>query len=125
MYHDCRTDKDYNQKFLTDQDKIYLKGFDWAVETAFDTAFDNLDTILDNDYIMHLMEEELPDRLKDEYEWESDFGFNNGTREVKTYGDYIRMRILEFIESQRNELIIGILDEMSDDTYNEMREKNS
>lgn len=40
---DCRTDKHYNQKFLVEEDKQFVAGYDWAVEQILNLLEANMD----------------------------------------------------------------------------------
>ena len=113
---DCRTDSFYNADNLSENDKQFVNGFDYCVENAADNFFDNLDVYFgDDSHIMHVLNEELPDYLKTEYEME--FAFRDGekeTREVKTYADLLRAKLLDYIEMERDELITSMIDEASE-----------
>jgi hypothetical protein len=113
---DCRTDSFYNADNLSENDKQFVNGFDYCVENAADNFFDNLDVYFgDDSHIMHVLNEELPDYLKTEYEME--FAFRDGeaeTREVKTYADLLRAKLLDHIEMERDELITSMIDEASE-----------
>ena len=41
MFPDCRTDDAYNEDFLTNTDKQFVRGMDWCTEMAIDNFFDN------------------------------------------------------------------------------------
>ena len=114
---DCRTDEFYNDKNLNEKDKEFVRGYDWCTECAADTFFDNLDVFFgDDSHLMHVLNEELPQGLKEKYEFERTYGVDKKTetREVTTYGDLLRVRLLEYIESERDELIISMVDGASD-----------
>lgn len=121
---DCRTDDYYNEDFLDGKNKEFVRGFDWAIEMVLDNIFDNLDTIIENDYVMHLMDEKLPEHLQDEYEYEFTFGDRKSeTRKIDTYGAYIRSKFLDRAESERDELITSMIDGMEESLYNAIRNK--
>lgn len=120
---DCRTDEYYNEKYLNDNDKAEVRGYDWAVEEVVDTAFDNLDVFCDDTFLAEL-NKPLPESLKTEYEMEWRFG-DRGTekRNVETYLDLLRYAILAHCEMDRNELVTSMIDDMDEDEYKAIKEK--
>lgn len=128
MFPECRNDNYYNEDFLTKTDKDFVSGFDWATEMAVDNFFDNnfdSDMPIEEDGELSIMlNKELPDYLKEKYEMEFTFGDrDNEEREIKTYADLLRMKLLEWIEMERNELITSMIDNMDEDIYNAIRNK--
>lgn len=123
----CRTDEDYNEKYLNKYDNEFVRGFDWCVEMAVDNFFDNLDIYFgDDSHIMHLLNEELPENMREEYEIERTFADENDRvekRDVKTYVDLLRSKILDYIEMERNELITSMIDNMDEQEYAEIKAK--
>ena len=109
---DCRTDEAYNEKLLKGSDKSFVGGFDWCTEEAVDSFFDNdmLDLATPESYLGHVLCEQVPEDLREEYEMERDG--ETEQRTVETYADLIRFKLLEFIEMQRNELITSMIDGM-------------
>lgn len=123
-YLNCRTDEYYNQKYLDKNDKSFLDGFDWAMENAVDNFFDNNfgDEDCDDSYISHIMKEEVPKYMKEDYEMEFSFGDRPvEERTVQTYADYVRMLILEWIEIERNELITSMIDGYDEEKYDRIK----
>lgn len=123
---DCRTDEYYNEKYLNKKDKEFIRGFDCAVEMAVDNFFANnfIKGIDDSDFIGHEMLQEVPESEKEEYTFEWAFSDSESEeRKVETIADYIRFKILEYCEQERNELITSMIDEMSDEEYNAIKEK--
>ena len=118
---DCRTDEAYNQKYLNQRDKAELFGFDYCTECAVDNFFDNLDDYFDEEtYLGHLLNEELPESMQEEYTMEFSFraeDYKSEDRTCKTYADLLRMRILERIEMERDEVITSMIDNMDEDEY--------
>ena len=110
----CRTDENYNQKFLTGADKEFVRGFDWCVETAVDNFFDNemFDLAQSDSYLGHILNENVPDELQEEYTQEHVFLYNgeDEQRKITTYADLIRYKLLYWIEMERNELITSMID---------------
>lgn len=128
MFPECRNDNYYNEDFLGREDKSFVQGFDWATEMAVDNFFDNnfdSDMPIEEDGELSIMlNKELPDYLKEKYEMEFTFGDrDNEEREIKTYADLLRMKLLEWIEMERNELITSMIDNMDEDIYNAIRNK--
>ena len=113
---DCRTDECYNYENLTNDDKTFVNGFDYCTEVAADCFFDNLDAFFGSDsHILHALNEELPREMKETYEVEFDYlGNGKVTRDVETFADLLRARMLEFIEAQRDELIVSMIDNASE-----------
>jgi len=120
---DCREDENYNQDFLDNDDKNVLEGFDWCVEMAVDNFFDNNYDSDDGSYLGHILAQELPETLKDEYEMEHSFGQGAETekRKVITYADMLRMEILSWCENNRDELIVSLIEGMSDGEYEKIK----
>jgi hypothetical protein len=127
MFPECRNDNYYNEDFLGREDKSFVQGFDWATEMAVDNFFDNYFgdmPIEENGELSTMLNKELPDYLKEKYEMEFTFGDrDNEEREIKTYADLLRMKLLEWIEMERNELITSMIDNMDEDIYNAIRNK--
>lgn len=122
---DCRKDDTYNEDFLNEKDKEFLRGFDWAVEMAVDMFFqEDMGGLKDkNLYLGNILCEKLPDRNKEEYTM--DFTFGNKESEDRTtenYGDMIQLELLSAIESERNELIVSMIDNMDERVYEAIRE---
>ena len=115
-FPDCRTDECYNYEKLANDDKQFVNGFDYCVEVAADCFFDNLDAFFGSDsHILHALNEELPREMKETYEVEFDYlGNGKVTRDVETYADLLRARMLDFIEAQRDELIVSMIDNASE-----------
>lgn len=125
IFPECRHDEYYNSDFLEERDYEFVRGFDWATE-AVDTLFENSDDNLTDgsDYIEKFLNEKLPESMQDEYDM--DFAFQEQKtehRDVKTYGDLLHMKILEWLEKERNELIVSMIENMNEDIYNAIRNK--
>ena len=117
---DCRTDEYYNQKFLGKSDKDFIRGFDWCTEQAVDNFFGNkmFGLAYPDSYLGHILCEEVPEELREEYDMEDSFlGRGDEHRKVETYADLIRMKLLQWIEMERDELITSMIDNMSDEEY--------
>lgn len=118
---DCRKDETYNQKYLNEKNKREIKGYDWCAEEVVDTFFDNLDTYIDED-LLKILESELPEEDREEYEWVREYG-EPEKRTVRTLADLIRSKIQEFIENERDELIVSMIDCMDDTEYDRIKEQ--
>ena len=116
---DCRTDECYNEKYLDSKNRHVIKGFDWCVEQVVDAYFANFEDTTESDYLSKVFKEELPEYLKQEYQMEDSFSYDNEirveTRKVETYGDYLRMCLLGSCEMERNGLITSMIDSMDED----------
>ena len=124
---DCRNDENYNEKYLNNFNKEFVRGYDWCVEMSVDNFFDNLDIYFgDDSHIMHLLNDELPENMREEYEIERTFADENARvekRDVKTYVDLLRSKILDYIEMERDELITSMIDNMDEQEYAEIKAK--
>ena len=115
---DCRNDESYNQKFLGDKGKEFIRGFDWCAEEAVDNFFDNNYDYDDGTEIAHFLNQKVPECLREKYVMEYTFGDRpDEERTVENYSDLIRAELLHWIEMQRNEMITGMIDSMSVDEY--------
>lgn len=123
---DCRADESYNVKYLNNNDSHEVIGYDWAVEQVIDNFFDNLD-VTESDYLIKMMNEPLPEELVQEYEAPTSFTGDESqqyeTRTAKTYGDLLRMNLLRWAECGRDELVTSMIDNMSDEEYQAIKEK--
>lgn len=95
---DCRTDKYYNQKFLDDEDKTFVAGFDWAVEMITNLFKGNMDV----------------------YELEFDIAGEdiNLARFLENHEPINEMLVgcvEHWMEMERNELITSMLDNKADE----------
>lgn len=123
---DCRSDENYNEKYLNEKDFQFVRGYDWAVEQVIDNFFDNLE-VTESDYLIAMMEEPLPEELVQEYEVPTTFNGDESqeyeTRTAKTYGDLLRLNILRWAECGRDELITSMIDAMTEEEYQAIKEK--
>ena len=105
----------YTEERLPNEEKEFLRGYDWCLEMAVDNFFNNID-VMESDYIEKLLNEPLPESLINEYVVSHRFTTLDEapeeTRKVTTYGDYFRMHLLEWIEAERRALIISMIDDM-------------
>lgn len=116
---DCRNDETYNFDNLVKDSQTYVRGYDHCAEDVVDSFFYNLDVYFDDDsYIMHMLNEKLPESLQDEYEWDKvdiDTGKEESEkRKVETYADLLRSKLLDWIEDERDTLITALIDSQAD-----------
>jgi len=110
---DTKEPNGYYEGNLKENDKRFIKGFDYCLEEAVDNFFDNDMFGLQDEmsYLGHILCEELPEIEQEEYEVEFTFGDREDeTRVIKTYADLIRAKILDWVEMRRDELITSIID---------------
>lgn len=125
---DCRTDEFYNYDNLTKADKDIIRfGYDWNTEMVVDNFFYNIDDWYgDLGELEFVLEKELPERLKTEYEMEVWLSPNESeyeTRTVETYLELLRYHLLRWIECERDMLITSIIDGYSDEQIEEIEKK--
>lgn len=122
---DCRTDEFYNYDNLTKADKDMIRfGYDWNTEMVIDNFFNNIsDWYGDLGELEFVLNKELPERLKAEYKYVSEFENETETRKVETYLELFRMYLLEWIEGERDMLITSIIDGYSDEQIEEIEKK--
>lgn len=99
---DCREDENYNEKYLNHDDKEFIKGFDYAVEDALDSFFYNLDS----------------------YDWDVD-GEDIDLEKILTNHEELceklKDNIKNHLESERDEMIVSMIDHYEDDEYAKIR----
>ena len=89
---DCRTDADYNEKFLGHDDKEFVRGYDWCAEHPVTNAFDNLER------------------------WEHE-GLDVRPSDIEKVLEAFKPFLLDWIERDRNDLITSMIDSMDEDEY--------
>lgn len=92
-YPDCRTDENYNEKYLNEENKKIVAGFDCCLESIVCLIEGNFD-------IFPALE----------------YGMSEKTREE------LKDAIETWAESSRNELITSMIDAMSDEEYDSIKE---
>ena len=125
---DCREDEVYNEKYLVDRDKQFVDGYDWCLECAVDSFWDNLGVYFGGDSaVRFFLDQKLPEDMRDEYEVEwKYFGADGDTasvRKVETIGDLLRSNMLDWVERHRNELITGMIDNMEPEKLREIKDR--
>lgn len=118
---DCRTDEFYNEKYLNRKDKEFVSGYDWAVEQTVDNFFDNLN-MLENNELEPLLNKEIECDETYEMTW-AHGNREDEKREIKTFAEYLRFKILEWCEMERDELITSMIDHMDEAEYKAIKEK--
>lgn len=116
---DCRTDETYNEDFLNEKDREFIRGYDYAIRMALDNGFNNLDDLIEDNYVLRRMNEQLPEA--DRITYEEPYGDEGETRETVTHADLIRYKLLQWAEDERDNLITAIIDEMDDEEYEKLR----
>ena len=101
---DARTDEAYNQKYLNNIDKEYVRGYDHAVDDVLDSFFANLDI----------------------YDWDVD-GEDIDLYKILTNHpdicDKLAENLKEFFESSRDEMIVSLIDHMDDEEYENIKKE--
>ena len=99
----ARTDDEYNEKYLMENDKDIVKGYDLATKTI-DSFFDNLEV-----YDFEVDGEDI------------DVGrFLDNHTEIK---ELFKANLMEHLESGRNELVVSMIDNMDGNEYNKIKAK--
>ncbi len=96
LFPDTRLDENYNEDFLNDKDKEFIKGYDCALQ-SIKNLFENLDT--------------YEDELRD------DEDIINLPAVLTKYNERIIKVIESEHESERDELITSALDAYSEEDY--------
>lgn len=97
-FPDCRTDEYYNEKYLNEKDKEFVNGFDWCVEQVV-CAFENIDE--------YTLRDEIDVRPSD----------------IVKVAEAMKPWFERWLESDRNELITSMLDDMSEEEYEQIKSK--
>lgn len=97
---DCRTDENYNEKYLVGENKAFVMGFDHAVKTVLNLLY-NLDVYPD-------FEELLDDKKAI---------IVDGKVEI------VRESIDHWCEMERDEMITGMIDGMDEEEYRKVKER--
>lgn len=93
-----REDEAYNEKYLLEEDKTFLRGYDFAVEKVLGTCFSNLDN-----YSLTADGEDIDlGRILD----------NHPKLTAK-----LEEAIQDYFEGERNELVVSMIDGMDEGEY--------
>ena len=96
---DCRTDEYYNEKYLNEKDKEFVSGFDYCTKSAVECGFANIEDFF--------------------YELEIDVR----PSDVKKVTEAVEKWLLDWIESQRDEMITSIIDYMDEEEYKKIKQE--
>ena len=99
-FPDCRTDEYYNQKYLTQRNKDFVAGYDYALEQV-QNLFNNLEVFPD-------LEQLLDDNVA-------------LVKEHKV--DMVQTCIEDWAEMNRDELITSMIDSMDENEYQEIKQR--
>jgi hypothetical protein len=97
-FPDCRTDEYYNEKYLIQADKEVIRGYDWCVEQVM-CAFANIDEWTFRD--------------------ELDVRPSDVVKAVEAMEPWFK----RWLESDRNELITSMLDDMDEEEYKKRKQE--
>ena len=121
---DVRTDEDYNQNYLDKKDKEFVEGFDYCMDIAVDSFFDNAPDafqLLGSDYLEKVFSAKLREYLRDEIEVPTTFPGDVKRVKIDTYGELIWEMLRVWVESSRDELIVSMLESYSDEKYEKLK----
>lgn len=122
---DCRSDENYNENNLKSEDKHFIHGFDWCVEMVIDNFFENLEGDELDSFLVHILKGKVPEELEEEYEMNFTYtpkdAPNTETRKVETYADWLKMKLLDYCESERDSVIVSMIDEDTELDADEIR----
>ena len=93
---DCRNDDYYNYDFLSGSDATIVDGYDYCVKEAVQSAFDNMESFPPED--LDVKPSEVVAVLHAFREW-----------------------LFSWIESERDEMITAMIDDMDDDDFRKNR----
>lgn len=96
----CRTDESYNEKYLNEEDKRFIKGYDCAVEVALNLL---------NNAEVYPEFEDLLDPNK---------ALVNVDKE-----DIVREALEDWLEGERNMIITSMIDHMDEKEYEANKSK--
>ena len=106
IFPNCREDIDYNQAYLDNADKEYLKGMDFQADQALN-FFNNMDA------------------YEDEFDIEGeDINLINFLNNHSKILDKLKECIDDWLETQRDEMITSMIDNMDEEEYKKNKEKN-
>lgn len=113
---DTRNDDAYNQDFLNNIDKSFIRGYDYALETICNLFSGNLDVYSD----------ELNEVCPEDHTIEEDevFSKRDDLYEILEENNEIISAIIKnWLESSRDEIITSFIDSMDDKEYEELKAK--
>lgn len=98
---DCRTDENYNERYLRGNDAEFVRGYDFLTDNVIESFFYNLDIYEDLDLIFD----------------------DNKAVMMKGKVDLVKNALLDYIENERDMLITSMIDEMPEEEYAKVREE--
>lgn len=99
---DCRADETYNQKYLNEKDKEYIKGYDYAVEEVLESFFGNIEM-----YDLSVEGEDIDiGRILENHE---------------SILNKLKESMMDYFESSRDEMITSMIDNMDEKEYEEIK----
>lgn len=100
----AREDEAYNEKYLLENDKQFLSGFDYAIDKVMGMFFANLDifdfTVEGEDIDIGRIFANHPD-----------------------ISALFQGNMKQYFESERNELVVSMIENMDDDEYERIKEE--
>ena len=96
---DCRTDEYYNEKYLNEEDKEFVNGFDYCTKSAVECGFANIEDFFD------------------------EFEIDVRPSDIGKVTEALEKWLLDWIESQRDEMITSMIDYMSEEEYEQIKSK--
>lgn len=116
LFPDCRNDDTYNERFLNEDDKLYVLGLDMAVNSIITLFAGNLD----------VYENELTELCPEGYtpEFDECFAKREDLYDILIENKEILCAIIkDWLENERNGLITSCIDSMEDDTYAKIKKE--
>lgn len=102
-FPDTRTDDFYNERYLNDADKEYIRGFDFVMDDLIPCVFANLDVLdLDVDG--------------------EDFDLGRILENHPAIAERFESEIRAYLERERDVMITSMIDHMDDDEYEKIKE---
>ncbi len=113
----------YWEGYLNDTDKEYVRGYDWNTEQVVSSFFQNLDVFADELDFLDMddidIENVVSERGSSEYSEEELEGMSESTLIAKK----MRECLLKWIEMERNELVVSMIEGMKEEEYNDIVKK--
>ena len=113
----------YWEGYLNDTDKEYVRGYDWNTEQVVSSFFQNLDVFADELDFLDMddidIENVVSERDSSEYSEEELEGMSKSTLIAKK----MRECLLKWIEMERNELVVSMIEGMKEEEYNDIVKK--
>lgn len=114
IFPDCRKDENYNEDFLNEMDREFVRGMDFALEQVKNLLENNLDVyeeemdyVPDEDEIVE--EDEIYSKSCELYELMTD------------NAEFIANIVDDWMEMERDEMITSMIENMDNDEYTKLR----